>query len=70
MAQDSDLSKTSDKGKGKAVEGDRKPGETQKDAAASTEADGKKDADKADCMFAPVSRYAPVLTRTHSIRRA
>ncbi|KAK0735721.1 armadillo-type protein [Apiosordaria backusii] len=43
MAQDSDLSKTADKGKGKAVDD-----ETQKDKAGQPVANGKKDDDKAE----------------------
>ncbi|VBB83919.1 Putative 26S proteasome regulatory subunit rpn-1 [Podospora comata] len=43
MAQDSDLSKTADKGKGKAVDD-----ETQKDKAAQPVENGKKDDDKAE----------------------
>ena len=48
MAQESDLSKTADKGKGKAVDD-----ETQKDKAAQPAANGKKDDDKAECLFSP-----------------
>jgi len=51
MAQDGDLSKAADKGKGKAVEGDQKPEETEKDASTQPAANGKKD-DKADGVFA------------------
>ncbi|KAK0620373.1 armadillo-type protein [Immersiella caudata] len=47
MAQDGDVSKAADKGKGKAVEGDRKPEDAEKDAAGQPTANGKKD-DKAD----------------------
>lgn len=50
MAQDSDLSKTPDKGKGKAVEGDRKPEEVQKDKDGNPVPNGKKD-DKASGLF-------------------
>lgn len=46
MAQESDLSKTADKGKGKAVDD-----ETQKDKAGQPVANGKKDDDKAECLF-------------------
>ncbi|KAK4193741.1 armadillo-type protein [Podospora australis] len=46
MAQDSDLSKGADKGKGKAV--DTKAEETQKDKAGQPVANGKKDEDKAE----------------------
>jgi hypothetical protein len=45
MAQESDLSKTADKGKGKAVDD-----ETQKDKAGQPVANGKDD-DKAECLF-------------------
>ncbi|KAL2023419.1 hypothetical protein VTK56DRAFT_2776 [Thermocarpiscus australiensis] len=48
MAQDSDLSKTVDKGKGKAVDSDRKADETQKDKAGQPLANGKKGDDKAE----------------------
>jgi len=51
MAQDSDLPKTSDKGKGKAADADRKPDDAQKDAAGQPVGNGKKDDDKADCLF-------------------
>ncbi len=48
MAQESDLSKTADKGKGKAVED-----ETQKDKAGEPAANGKKEDEKANCLFCP-----------------
>jgi hypothetical protein len=51
MAQDGDVSKAADKGKGKAVEGDRKPEDVEKDAAGQPASNGKKD-DKADGLFA------------------
>ncbi len=51
MAQDSELSKTSDKGKGKAVDDDRKPDDAQKDSAANPAANGKKDDGKDECLF-------------------
>jgi hypothetical protein len=52
MAQESDLSKTVDKGKGKAVDD-----EASKDKAGQPVANGKKDDDKAECLFAlPVLR--------------
>ncbi|KAK0641627.1 armadillo-type protein [Cercophora newfieldiana] len=47
MAQDGDVSKSTDKGKGKAVDAEQKPEDVEKDAAAQTAANGKKD-DKAD----------------------
>lgn len=47
MAQDSDLSKTADKGKGKAVDD-----ETQKDKTGEPVPNGKKDEDdKAECSL-------------------
>jgi hypothetical protein len=47
MAQESDLSKTADKGKGKAVDD-----ETQKDKAGEPVPNGKKDEDdKAECLL-------------------
>jgi hypothetical protein len=49
MAQESDLSKTADKGKGKAVED-----ETQKDKASQPVANGKKDEEKDECLFPPL----------------
>lgn len=52
MAQDSDLSKTADKGKGKAVDSDAKGDEVQKDKDGNVVANGKKD-DKAEGLFAP-----------------
>ena len=48
MAQDSDLAKTADKGKGKAVDD-----ETQKDKAGQPAANGKKDDDKDECLCSP-----------------
>ncbi|KAK4107035.1 26S proteasome regulatory complex, non-ATPase subcomplex, Rpn1 subunit [Canariomyces notabilis] len=48
MAQDSDLSKSLDKGKGKAVDNERKTDETQSDKAGKPVANGKKDDDKAE----------------------
>ncbi|KAK3353044.1 armadillo-type protein [Lasiosphaeria hispida] len=48
MAQDSELPKAADKGKGKAVDTDKKEDEAQKDSAAQPAANGKKDDDKAD----------------------
>ncbi|KAK3936379.1 armadillo-type protein [Diplogelasinospora grovesii] len=48
MAQDSDLSKSSDKGKGKAVESDKKADQVQKDKDGKPVVNGKKDDDKAD----------------------
>lgn len=51
MAQESDLSKTADKGKGKAVDD-----ETQKDKASQPVANGKKDEDKDECLFPPLRR--------------
>lgn len=48
MAQESDLSKAADKGKGKAVDD-----ETQKDTAGEPAANGKKEDEKADCLFCP-----------------
>ncbi|GAB1318966.1 proteasome regulatory particle base subunit [Madurella fahalii] len=48
MARDSDLSKTADKGKGKAVDSERKADETQKDQGGQPVANGKKDDDKAE----------------------
>lgn len=51
MAQDSDLSKSADKGKGKAVDNERKADEAQKDKAGQPAADGKKDDEKAECLF-------------------
>ncbi|KAL2262671.1 hypothetical protein VTK26DRAFT_493 [Humicola hyalothermophila] len=48
MAQDSDLSKTADKGKGKAVDNERKGDEAQKDKAGQPVANGKKDDEKAE----------------------
>jgi 26S proteasome regulatory subunit N1 len=50
MAQDSDLSKSLDKGKGKAVDNERKADETQSDKAGKPVANGKKDDDKAECL--------------------
>ena len=72
MAQDSDLSKSADKGKGKAVED-----ETQKDKAGQAAPNGKKDEDKDECLF-PSLRHAlvkpgrvwAVLTAANSLRRA
>lgn len=49
MAQDSDLSKAADKGKGKATDSERKPDEAQKDKAGQPVANGKDD--KAECLF-------------------
>jgi 26S proteasome regulatory subunit N1 len=46
MAQESDLSKTADTGKGKAVDDD-----TQKDKAGQPVANGKKEDDKDECLF-------------------
>ncbi|KAK3318521.1 armadillo-type protein [Apodospora peruviana] len=48
MAQDSELSKTADKGKGKAVDSDPKAEEVQKDKDGNPVASGKKADDKAD----------------------
>ncbi|KAK0629713.1 armadillo-type protein [Bombardia bombarda] len=48
MAQDSDLSKTADKGKGKAVDGEQKPDDVSKDNEGTTASNGKKDDGKAD----------------------
>lgn len=61
MAQDSDLSKTADKGKGKAVDD-----ETQKDKAAQPVENGKKDDDKAESAltFAWASSTAEALANT------
>jgi len=50
MAQDSDLSKAADKGKGKAVENDPKADESQKDKAGEPAANGKKDDGKEEGM--------------------
>lgn len=50
MARDSDLSKTADKGKGKAVDNERKADETQRNKAGQPVANGKKDDDKAECL--------------------
>jgi hypothetical protein len=49
MAQDTDSSKSAAKGKGKAVDD-----ETQKDKAGQPVANGKKDDEKADCLFTPL----------------
>ncbi|KAH8880666.1 26S proteasome regulatory subunit rpn-1 [Thozetella sp. PMI_491] len=46
MAQDSDLSKAADKGKGKAVEGAQKPEEVQKDKDGKPIVNGKKEDEK------------------------
>ncbi|KAK1834174.1 armadillo-type protein [Podospora conica] len=48
MAQDSDLSKAADKGKGKAVDTENKADDSQKDTAGKPAANGAKDDDKAD----------------------
>ncbi|KAK5660313.1 hypothetical protein OQA88_12853 [Cercophora sp. LCS_1] len=48
MAQDSDLSKAADKGKGKATDVEKSAEELQKDAAGQPAANGKKDDDNAD----------------------
>lgn len=62
MAQDSDLSKSADKGKGKATDVEKSPEELQKDASA---ANGKKEDDKAECLFpAPAIRVQGWLTVT------
>jgi len=52
MAQDSDLSKTADKGKGKAVDAERKP-EDLKKGDGQPAATGKKDDDKDECLSCP-----------------
>lgn len=51
MAQDSDLPKAADKGKGKAVENDPKADESQKDKAGQPAANGKKDDGKEEGMY-------------------
>ena len=56
MAQDSDLAKTADKGKGKAVDD-----ETQKDKAGQPAANGKKDDDKDECLCSSPHRLRPAL---------
>ena len=56
MAQDSDLSKTADKGKGKAVDD-----ETQKDKAGQPAANGKKDDDKDECLCSSFASSRPAL---------
>lgn len=62
MAQDSDLSKAADKGKGKAVDDDRKADETQKDKAGQPAANGKKGDDKDEGLFSSSAppRHPPV----------
>lgn len=57
MAQDSDLSKSADKGKGKATDVEKSTEELQKDASA---VNGKKDDDKADCLFPVPAICVPV----------
>lgn len=63
MAQDSDLSKTADKGKGKAVDD-----ETQKDKAGQPVANGKKEDDKDECLFSS-PRAVPAIAPSDSASR-
>ena len=53
MANESDLSKAADKGKGKAVDAERKGDEAQKDKDGKPIVNGKKEDDKDDCRFPP-----------------
>ncbi len=61
MAQDSDLSKATDKGKGKAVDNESKADETQKDKAGQPVANGKKADDKDEGLFSSPAppRHSP-----------
>ena len=52
MAQESDLSKSAEKGKGKTVDAERKADEVQKDKDGKPIVNGKAGDDKDDCMFA------------------
>lgn len=53
MAQDGDMSKAADKGKGKAIDVEQKVDDSQKDTAGKPAANGAKDDDKDDCSLAP-----------------
>ena len=57
MAQDSDLSKSPDKGKGKAVDSGRKAEEAQKDKPM---ANGKKGDEKSECLCPSLSPPAAI----------
>lgn len=59
MAQDSDLSKAADKGKGKEVDGEKKPEEVPKDKDGNPTVNGKKEDDKNDGLFAPSLQTLP-----------
>lgn len=50
MAGDSDLPKSADKGKGKAVDAVKKPEEVKKDKDGKAIPFGKKDDDNAECL--------------------
>lgn len=52
MAQDGDVSKAADKGKGKAVDAEQKVDDSQKDTTGKPAANGAKDDDKDDCSLA------------------
>lgn len=54
MAGDSDLPKSADKGKGKAVDAVKKTDDVKKDKDGKPIANGQKDDDNAECLF-PVS---------------
>ncbi len=60
MAQESDSSKTADKGKGKAVDTERKADEVQKDKDGKPIVNGKKEDDKDDCMLDPNSCWSRI----------
>ena len=57
MAQDSEMPSAADKGKGKAVDG--KADDPPKDKDGKPLANGKKDDDKPDCLFALSSPQNP-----------
>lgn len=57
MAQDSDLSNTADKGKGKAVDNEPKADEAQKDKAGQPAANGKKGDEKDECLFSSLAPH-------------
>lgn len=56
MAGDSDLPKSADKGKGKAVDAVKKTDEVKKDKDGKPIANGQKDDDNTECLF-PTLHY-------------
>jgi 26S proteasome regulatory subunit N1 len=53
MAGDSDLPKSADKGKGKAVDAGKKPEEVKKDKDGKPIQNGQKDDDNTECLSSP-----------------